>query len=372
MFFSSQSDSKTIAFGNRLFERVSRLASNNSYENFAPQVDDPSQFSVSNPFVCAYLEARSGRQLTETSVATYENHLGQYLLFLNNRDVHLLDAELTDVIEFVEHCVDRDNRQSTIEGKLVAIRELYGYIRLRTDAADVLTIDPIKLDDIDLAEYNTPEKIKRESLTRSELRKLFDAMDSYRNRLLVIVATETGLRNSDLRNLRVEDIDFNKREIHVRNPKNQTPYDVPISDELAVELKIWCERYLDGYGHSGQGENKYVFPSQHGKKLESNSSLNNIVTEAAERAGIQEVIGTSEVPVDQSKQYDGKTTTREWHRVTVHALRHTCFTLMKQDGVPLPYRQLIANHQDPRTTQHYSHGQEEEFEHVRERFNVPR
>jgi len=72
--------------------------------------------------------------------------------------------------------------------------------RLRIEYGEQLALDPIELDSITLDKYNTPAKIKREALTREEVRRLFDAIDSYRNRLLAIVAAETGLRNSDLSN----------------------------------------------------------------------------------------------------------------------------------------------------------------------------
>ena len=354
----------------RLRSHLSRLAPGSSYKDIEPDVTSPEEFTVSDPFVVAYLETRSGRKLTETSVSTYENHLSQFVAFLKSRDVHILDAELSDIIGYVENCVDIGNRQSTLNGKLTAVREMYVYIRLRTDAAEALTIDPIVLDRIDLSEYNTPPPIDREPLNRQEVRKLFDAMSSYRNRLIVIVAVETGLRNSDLRNIRVTDVDFDACEIHVRNPKNSVPYDVPISRELRTELEIWRDQYRAGYGTGASGE--FLFPSHHGERLETNSGLNDIVTSAAERAGIQETIATSEVPPGQREQYDGELEEREWNRVTVHTLRHTCFTLMEEAGVPLPYRQLVANHRNPQTTQQYSHGRDQEFSSIRDRFDVPR
>jgi integrase/recombinase XerD len=250
------------------------------------------------------------------------------------------------------------------------IKELYVFIRLRTAAAELLTIDPIEIEQIDLAEYNVPPPIEREPLTREELRKLFDAMDSYRNRLLAVVAVETGLRNSDLRNIRLADVDFNSAKIHVHNPKNSIPYDVPISRDLRIELQIWCDQYRDAYAPTI--DSQYLFPAHHGAKLKTNGGLNTIIKSAAERAGIQEVLGTSKVSSGRGERSQEDYSVKEWHRVTVHTLRHTCFSLMEEAGVPLPYRQLIANHSDPQMTQHYSHGHDQEFTSVRDRFSPPR
>lgn len=62
----------------------------------------------------------------------------------------------------------------------------------------------------------------------------------------------------------------------------------------------------------------------------------------------------------------------EWKRVTVHTLRHTFITLLNGAGVSLSYRQLVANHQDPNTTQEYTHGMDEAFKKIREKFDPPR
>lgn len=367
---SELSNQRDTSIFDRVRHGLSRVSPLSSYAALAPEVEDPGEFSISDPFACAYLETRAGRQLTDSSIKTYENHLEQYLSFLEDRQTTLLDAQLTDVIEFVEHCVDRGNRQSTIEGKVTAIRELYTFIRLRTKGSQVLSLDPIEFHNIDLSAYNTPPSIEREPLSRKEVRQLFDVMKSYRNRLMIVVAIETGLRNSDLRNLRVDDVDFEHCKIHVRDPKNGIPYEVPISRELRAELEVWRDRHLDGYVQPSN--DKYLFPAQNGSKITSNSTLNNIVTSAASRAGIQSVIGTSTVTRDEPGESGKTTTTREWKRVTVHTLRHTCLALMNEDGVPLHYRQLVANHRDPKTTQHYSHSKEEEFETIRNRYDVPR
>jgi integrase/recombinase XerD len=202
------------------------------------------------------------------------------------------------------------------------------------------------------------------------LRKLFDNIDSYRNRLLITVGAETGLRNSDLREIQLSDVDYEELLIHVPDPKGSKAYDVPISEELGFELKQWLKHHRGAYASAGVSN--YLFPSEYGPKLETNGGLNTIIKEAATRAGIQEVIATSQISPEQRVSLGTEKETRNMHRVTVHTLRHTFLTLLKDAEVPLVYRQLVANHRDPNTTLGYEHGSNDIFEIIRDRFEPAR
>jgi integrase/recombinase XerD len=231
-----------------------------------------------------------------------------------------------------------------------------------------LDLEPIRFRDPNLSKYNTPEPIEREALTRREVRLLFDEFDSYRDRLMAVVGVETGLRNSDIRGLRLQDI--NEETLYVHDPKNSKPYDVPVSDQLRDELQVWVDRHRPGYPSASESE--YVFLSQSGGPLQTNAGLNQTIKEAAEKAGIQETIGASKLSDDRKEQLNTDQNFIEWKRVTAHTLRHTCISLMQEDGVSLPYRQLVANHSNPETTLRYSHGKNDAHITVRERYNVPR
>lgn len=328
------------------------------------------ELRVRDEFSREYLNRRAVLRFAPSTLETYDSHLVGYEQFLADRDTAVLTAEFVDVLEFVEHCVYRRNRESTIRGKLTTVQELYYFIRLRTDSGEDLCFDPLRLREIDVGRYRTPEPIQREALSRTEIRELFDAFDSYRNRLMAVVAIETGLRNSDLRDLKLADLDLDNLEIHVRNPKGSNSYDIPISADLGFELSFWNRHHRGGF--DGVGDSEYVFLSQYGGKLETNGSFARIVREAAERAGIQGVIGQSQVNRDQSGNSVGEEQYREWHRVTPHTLRHSYITLLNEAGVELPYRQLVANHRSPITTRGYTHGNDSAFDLIRSRFNPPR
>ena len=327
---------------------------------------DPSD----NPYVRDYLDTNEDIVLAPSTIRTYRTQLQEYVRFLDDNGTTVLDAEQEDVVEFIEHCVRRGNRESTLSGKLAVIGQLYRHIKFRMGEDDEMSFDPLELEMIDLGRYRVPAPIERDALSREEVRQFFDAMDDLRNLLLAITAVETGFRNSDLRNLTVQDVDFEELKMRADDPKNGRPYNAPISEDLAFELKhCWLNGPRSAYTTV---DSPYLFPGKHSGKLETNSALTTIYKTAAEAAGLQDTIGTSEIVPEQQAALNTEQSVRRWSRVTSHTLRHTNITLMKDSGVPLSYRQLVANHVSPETTREYTHSSDDVFDAIRDRFDPPR
>lgn len=331
-------------------------------------VQNESEYRVNDPLAQQFLTRHAGLTFKIETGNTYDGILNEYVNWLYDNDHTVLSASSEDVRAFLETCVIRGNRLGTLSSKLSTIRELYRFIHLETNAKDELELDPLRLRTIDLSEYNTPPKIQRKNLSRNEIRKLFDAFNSYRNRLMAIVGIETGLRNSDIRGLRLQDIydDY----IHVHQPKGSRPYDVPISESLSWELDYWGRHVRGGYSYAEQSE--YVFPSHQGERLQSNGSFTKIIKDAAERAGIQKVIGKSELNPEYVESRGLNKSYREWYRVTPHTLRHSYVTLLHDAGVDITYRMLVANHRNAETNLGYTHGQSDVVKHIRSKFDPPR
>lgn len=182
---------------------------------------------------------------------------------------------------------------------------------------------------------------------------------------MTIVGAETGFRNSDIRGIRLRDIDFDVPEVYAHDPKYSKPYTVPISEELALELEIWVETGRKAkFGHL---DSEYLFPSERGPKIESGNNLTYIVREAAKEAGIQGVLGTTQYESEYLKE---PKVDRTWHQVIPHILRHSFITILEKEGVSLEYRRLLANHSSTETTLDYSHGKKEVLKEAQRRVNL--
>ncbi|NDP21143.1 MAG: tyrosine-type recombinase/integrase [Paludibacter sp.] len=73
-------------------------------------------------------------------------------------------------------------------------------------------------------------------LNRSELRALFAAPTLLKHRVVLTLIYSAGLRSQELINLKIADIDFERKTIHIRRSKYNKDRIVPLSDNMAIGL----------------------------------------------------------------------------------------------------------------------------------------
>jgi site-specific recombinase XerD len=172
-----------------------------------------------------------------------------------------------------------------------------------------------------------------EFLTEEEADAIIAAPNSltwlgWRDRTLLQLAVQTGLRNHELRALRREDVEFGPGA-HVRClGKGRKMRCTPLSKEVASRLKDWLAK------QSG-GPESPVFPSSKGGTL-SADALQRLVSRHAKTAG---AACPSIIPKS----------------VTPHTLRHTAAMNLLWRGVDLSVIALWLGHESIETTQAYLH-----------------
>lgn len=62
---------------------------------------------------------------------------------------------------------------------------------------------------------------RKERITREEIEPCRDAVSNDREKALLELMLSTGMRVSEIANLRIEDIDFQKRKIHILEGKTE-------------------------------------------------------------------------------------------------------------------------------------------------------
>jgi site-specific recombinase XerD len=158
-------------------------------------------------------------------------------------------------------------------------------------------------------------------LSREEVASFLDAIPEPRYRTMLATVYATGLRTSEVIELRVGDIDSKRMLIRVREGKGRKDRYVNLSPVLLEMLRWWweLERPQDRLFPSCRGPNHGV----------SDKSLGRACRDACARAGINK-------------------------RVTVRTLRHTFATHLLEDGVDLRVIQTLLGHSSVRTTQIYT------------------
>lgn len=246
--------------------------------------------------------------------------LREFIHFINGaRDKPLDDVSINDVNVYVSYCKDELlNTQQTIRIKLYKLVNLYEHIYTNCNPPEQFELTPIEIDAIDLDSWSDyAEGFDREPISRDEVARMFEVMAGkmpYRNRVVVRILYFTGIRNSDLRNLKIRDVNLEDNKIVIRDSKFGQSYDVPITGDLEFDLRNWIHTHRPKVLNGRESE--YLIPSQRSDHVESNAGLIHIVDSVAKAAGIDETIGTT----------TNKGKVCEMKKVTPHTLRHSIST----------------------------------------------
>lgn len=274
------------------------------------------------------------RQASPHTVAAYRLAFSLLLRFARDRlgkapsDLGLEDLDTPLVAAFLHHLeVERNNCVQTRNARLAAIHSFYRYIAvLVPNHADLVkrVLDiPCKRCDRQLVDF----------LSRPEIEALLAAADQRtrlgrRDHALLLVAIQTGLRASELVNLRIEQIVPGKHA-HLRcTGKGRKERCVPLTRQTMEILQAW-------FSLRGGGPLDLVFPSSRHRAL-SLDALEKIVARHTATA-------TATCPSLREK------------RVTPHVLRHTAAMQLRQAGVDLSVIALWLGHESLETTQIYLH-----------------
>ena len=156
-----------------------------------------------------------------------------------------------------------------------------------------------------------------------------DGQPSVRRALLAALGC-AGLRNSEACALNLEDLDFARGTISVRDAKTEAGVrKVDMSPWLRDELLSYRASRLDDPPHAP------AFPTRAGHRRDKDNVNNRVIGPAVRAAAkVRETRGEAALPAS----------------ITPHTLRRTYITLMLEAGAPVPYVQAQVGHEDATTT----------------------
>ncbi len=255
-----------------------------------------------------YLEyLKKIKNYSDHTCKAYESDLKQYVLYLNESDSDLYDNK-----NFVNYLFEKGLAKSTINRKLTSInnflewaskieknKSYYKFESLKTERKlpDILTSNYINTL-INELPINTPKEV--------------------RNKAIVELLYSSGLRVSEVVNLKLNDIKDNK-SLRVVG-KGRKVRILPMTDQAYKIIKLWIKNFRKNF--LNDQVNNYLFLGVRGKQL-SDREVRRIVKSS-----------TGTFP---------------------HNLRHTFATHILDGGADLRVVQELLGHSDPTTTQLYTH-----------------
>lgn len=167
-----------------------------------------------------------------------------------------------------------------------------------------------------------PLKEKRlpEVLSQEEIMRVFNALDNIKHRAMLMLIYASGLRRSELLNLRIGDVDMNRNIVFIRGGKGRRDRQSVMAQSLNPLLKEYMQKFNPKFWlFEGPNDVRY-----------SESSLRQVFHRAAKKAGIKK-------------------------QVRLHMLRHSFATHLLEAGTSTRYIQVLLGHESPKTTEIYAH-----------------
>jgi len=254
---------------------------------------------------------------TERTVKTYCFFIEKFLNSINEEKEHLKIDE-DDVKKFLSSLTEKSPR--TIALAIASLRYFSKKI-LKKDLLEVIE-NPKKQDKLPSV------------LTKEEVKKLFDSAKAKKSKLILQGLYSTGMRVSELVNLKIKDIDFQNSKGIVKAGKGNKDRNIFFSKDLLEKFK----KYLEKKEKKGI-KSEYLFSSKNGEPL-TPRNIQKIVKKAAFLAGIQK-------------------------KVTPHTLRHSFATHLLEQGVDIRKIQILLGHAHIDTTQIYTHISTKELENIK-------
>jgi len=158
-------------------------------------------------------------------------------------------------------------------------------------------------------------------LNSQELKELFAAPSLLKQRIVLTLIYSAGLRGQEVINLKISDVDFKRKAIHIRQSKYKKDRIVPLAESMAVGLK----KYL-------VAENPHIW-----------------LFNGKEPDGRYSVRGLSWVMRENLK----KTSINK--DINLHSLRHSYATHLLEQGLNIVTLKELLGHADITTTMLYLH-----------------
>ena len=165
---------------------------------------------------------------------------------------------------------------------------------------------------------------------QEDVKRLLDSIDRHnprgkRDYAILLLVTRLGLRVSDIRSLKLSDLNWNRKVVSIIMQKTKQPLELPLLDDIG-----WA---IIDYLKNGRPQtiSDCVFIRHRAPYDEFSSNLGKMLGRYMNRAGIK-----------MSGQQHG-----------FHALRSTLACVMLKNGTPLPVISEVLGHQNIQTTSIY-------------------
>ena len=158
-------------------------------------------------------------------------------------------------------------------------------------------------------------------LSEEDVNKILNAVTNQKHRTILYLVYSSGLRVSEVVNLKISDIDSKRMTIFIKDSKGNKDRYTILAQETLNELRRYFLLYRP---------KDWLFPGEDESNHISVRSVQKIFKKACQKANINKDVG-------------------------IHSLRHSFATHLLEYGTDIRYIQELLGHASTKTTQIYTH-----------------
>ena len=253
-----------------------------------------------------YKKYLSGKRFSKSTIETYSSLIKDFLVYktgtarekLCNRDVEL----------YCEDVLAAKNYSVNTQRQFISATKHFAKVFTDCLIEDLKLISPRK------------SKMLPTVLSMEEIIDILRCTRNLKHRTTLAMIYSSGLRIGELLNLRLADIDLDRRQLTIRQAKGRRDRYIVLADTILPMLS----NYLTTYDPK-----IYLIEGKPGKRY-SAESIRSVLKRSCALAKINK-------------------------RVTPHTLRHSYATHLLEQGTDLRYIQELLGHSRPETTMIYTH-----------------
>ena len=259
---------------------------------------------------------------SDLTINGYDYEITKFLDYLNDNHLDYRKINLDMIRNYLKYLDNLKYKKNSVSKNLSSLRSYYKFL---TEEKVILN-NPFK-------NISNPKKDKKlpDFLNYEEINKLFDCADTttplgLRNRCILEILYDTGIRVSELVNLKISDIEFDRKIINILG-KGKKKRIVYYGDYLQEVL----EKYIND-------SRKYLLNNKSSEYLILNNNGSKITTRGVEYI-IDKMVNEAAIK----------------HKISPHVLRHTFATHMLNGGADIKSIQQLLGHESLSTTGIYTH-----------------
>ncbi|MCX7697275.1 MAG: tyrosine-type recombinase/integrase [Bacteroidales bacterium] len=272
----------------------------------------------------AYLEKQ--KRYSAHTIKAYRNDLIQFQEYVNKNYPHINLSHIhpTIIRSWFSELAMSGISTRTLKRKKTVLQSFYKYL-IKSNIAEknpLFNVQNFKLS------KNLPHFIQKDQMSfiASFPFKDISSFPTIRDMMIIKTLYATGMRVSEITNLRTDDLDEARRIVRVKGKRNKERF-IPIHDSLIEEIKIYKQRKKDFFGEKQIPD--WFFLTDKGQKVYPRM--------------VYRIVS------DFLSTYTKST------KKNPHVLRHTFATHLLQEGADLNSIKELLGHANLSATQIYTH-----------------